>query len=152
MATIIALSSAVAHGHVGLSAAVPVLQALGHEVTALPTIILSNHPGWPHVAGRQIAPEDLTAMIDALDRNGWLGAHTECLTGYLPTPEHVAVAASLIDRLRAGTGTVRVTVDPILGDHPKGLYVAEAAQPRPCAIRSLTGPTCSRPTFSSLVG
>ena len=50
MARILILSSWVAHGHVGLSAAAPALQALGHEVTQLPTTVLSNHPGWPHVA------------------------------------------------------------------------------------------------------
>ena len=62
---ILALSSQVAFGHVGLSAAVPVLQRLGHSVTALPTVMLSNHPGWPHVAGRRVPVADLDSMIDA---------------------------------------------------------------------------------------
>lgn len=124
---ILALSSQVAFGHVGLSAAVPVLQRLGCAVTPLPTVMLSNHPGWPHVAGRQVPVTDLQAMIDALEANGWLAGHDTILTGYLPSPGHVTLAAGLIDRMRAGGSPVRVVVDPVLGDAPKGLYIDAAA-------------------------
>lgn len=126
---ILALSSQVAFGHVGLSAAVPVLQLKGHHVTALPTVILSNHPGWPHVAGQQVPVETLAGMIAALDDNGWLAQHDTVLTGYLPSADHVALAVQVIDRLRQLRPDLRVIVDPVLGDHPKGLYIdANAAQ------------------------
>lgn len=127
MPRIIAISSAVAHGHVGLSAAQPVLGALGHEVTALPTVLLSNHPGWSHVAGQRTAPADLSKMIDAIEANGWLPDHAAFLSGYLPSPDHVDVAAGLVARLRAAAPGIRIVVDPILGDAPKGLYIAEDA-------------------------
>ena len=125
---VLMLSSWVARGHVGLSAGAPALQLLGHEVTQLPTVILSNHPGFPHVAGRPVPVEQIAAMTEALAANGWLDTHDALLTGYLPTPDHVAFAAGLAERLkRAGA---RITVDPVLGDAPKGLYlplpVAEA--------------------------
>ncbi len=120
---ILALSSQVAFGHVGLSAAVPVLQRLGHAVTPLPTVMLSNHPGWPQVAGHPVPVADLRAMIGAIEANGWLGDHDTVLTGYLPSAAHVALAAEVIDRMRAGRPDLRVVVDPVLGDTPKGLYV-----------------------------
>ena len=84
MARVLAVSSQVVRGHVGLSAAVPALQRLGHEVWPVPTIVLSNHPGHPHAAGTEIEPGVLDAMLDALDRNGWLGEVDAVLTGYLP--------------------------------------------------------------------
>lgn len=127
MARILALSSWTATGHVGLSAVVPALQALGHEVTALPTVILSNHPGFPHAAGRPVPPGDLAVMIDALHLNGWLAGHDALLTGYLPSEEHVALAAALVQRLRCLATPPRIVVDPILGDDPKGLYLADSA-------------------------
>lgn len=131
MARVLILSSWVAHGHVGLCAAVPALQALGHGVTQLPTVMLSNHPGWPHVSGVPVPPEQLSAMIAALEANGWLTAHDALLTGYLPTPAHVRIACDLAARLR---GKARVVVDPVLGDAPKGLYLKpEAAE----ALRDL---------------
>lgn len=122
MTRILILSSLVAHGHVGLSAAMPVLQRLGHEVTGLPTVLLSNHPGWPHVAGQAVPVAQLDGMLDALCANGWLGEVETVLTGYLPTPGHVDFACRLIDRVGP---QARLVVDPVLGDAPKGLYIAE---------------------------
>src|SRR5688572_27846842 len=66
MARVLALSSQVARGHVGLSAVVPALQRLGHEVWPLPTILLSNHPGHAHAAGLRVDPAALEEMVDAL--------------------------------------------------------------------------------------
>ncbi|WP_323769509.1 pyridoxal kinase [Antarctobacter sp.] len=123
MARILILSSWVAHGHVGASAGAPALQALGHTVTQLPTVMLSNHPGWPHVAGVPVPPERVSAMIDAVAANGWLAEQDALLVGYLPTPEHVALAADLVARMRR-LGA-RIVIDPVLGDAPKGLYIAE---------------------------
>jgi pyridoxine kinase len=137
MAHVIVVSSWVAHGHVGLCAAVPVLNALGHRVTQLPTVQLSNHAGWPHVSGGPVPVDTLAGMVEALDRNGWLSQADAILTGYLPSAAHVDFAAGLIDRLRAATPTLRITVDPVLGDAPKGLYIAPEAAG---AIRDLLLP------------
>jgi pyridoxine kinase len=127
MARILAISSAVARGHVGLAAIVPALQRLGHDVTALPTMLLSNHPGHAHFAHCRVEPADLGRMLDSLDANGWLEEIDAVLTGYLPTREHVAFAASAIERARARNASVLVCCDPILGDDPKGLYIDERA-------------------------
>jgi pyridoxine kinase len=123
MARVLALSSMVARGHVGLSAAVPVLQRLGHEVIALPTVLLSNHPGHRRAAGMEVPAEKLALMLDALDANGWLGEVDGVLSGYLPTPAHVRFAASLVDRVRRRRPEALFFCDPVLGDDPKGLYL-----------------------------
>ena len=46
MARILAISSHVVRGNVGLAATVPALQSLGHEVWALPTVLLASRPGF----------------------------------------------------------------------------------------------------------
>jgi pyridoxine kinase len=129
MARILAISSQVAHGTVGLSIIAPALQALGHEVIGLPTVILSNHPGHAHVAGEQIAPKVLHAMLDALEANGWLTGLDAILTGYLPSADHVAFAAEAVRRVREVNGADAVTYlcDPVIGDDPKGLYIDQSA-------------------------
>jgi pyridoxine kinase len=127
MPKVLAISSQVARGHVGLSAIVPALQALGHEVVALPTILLSNHPGHRVAAGERVAPDLLTRMLDALERNGWLAEIDAVLTGYLPSAAHVAFARTAIDRVRGMRPDTLLLCDPVLGDHPKGLYIAEDA-------------------------
>lgn len=129
MARILAISSQVARGNVGLSIIVPALQALGHEVIALPTVMLSNHPGHPLVAGTLMEPNVLHNMLDALAANGWLAGLDGVLTGYLPSAEHVAFASAAVRRTRAATPHKPLTYlcDPVLGDDPKGLYIDEAA-------------------------
>ncbi len=129
MARILALSSQVARGNVGLSIIAPALQALGHEVIALPTVILSNHPGHAHVAGARVDPAVLHQMLDALDANGWLAGVDGVLTGYLPSVAHVSFALECVRRVRKSQGRHAVTFlcDPVLGDDPKGLYIDEAA-------------------------
>lgn len=117
---VLAVSSWVAAGHVGLSAAAPALRALGRPVTELPTVLLSNHPGFAQVAHQPMPVAALRAFVAAQDANGWGQRHGALLLGYMPTPAHVEFAAQLAaDR----AGTLRVIVDPILGDAPKGLYV-----------------------------
>lgn len=129
MARILAISSQVARGHVGLSIVVPALQTLGHDVIAVPTVILSNHPGHTHVAGTAIDPDVLHDMLNALDANGWLAGLDAVLTGYLPTAEHVAFARRAVERARSVNAgrLVAYLCDPVLGDDPKGLYIDERA-------------------------
>ena len=129
MATILAISSLVAHGTVGLSIITPALQALGHTVIGLPTVVLSNHPGHAHVAGTRIEPAVLMAMLDALAANGWLEGVEGIVTGYLPSPAHVAFARAAVLRVRDARRGRALTYlcDPVLGDDPKGLYIDEAA-------------------------
>jgi pyridoxine kinase len=127
MSTILAISSQVARGHVGLSAAVPALQALGHDVIALPTVMLSNHPGHGQVAGQRVDPVLLRQMLATLDGHGWLNGVDAVLSGYLPTPEHVAVVAEAVALVRGHNPAATYYCDPVLGDDPKGLYIAEAA-------------------------
>lgn len=129
----LAVSSQVVRGHVGLSAIVPALQRVGHEVLPLPTIILSNHPGHRRAAGTRIEVNTLASMLDVLEANGWLAEIDAVLTGYLPTLEHVTFVGHCIDRVRASNAAATVLVDPVLGDDPKGVYIDPAAA---AAIRS----------------
>ena len=127
MTRIVALSSFVARGHVGLGALLPPLEALQHDVAALPTVVFSNHAGCRQVAGFEVDPQDLYRKADALAGNGWLEGAEAVVTGYLPTPAHVAFAVSLVTRVRAKTPKALFVCDPILGDEPKGLYIPQDA-------------------------
>lgn len=132
MLRILAISSQVACGHVGLSAIVPAVQALGAQIMALPSVILSNHPGHAYVAGERISPQMLEKMFAALDANGWLASLDRVLTGYLPSADHVSFAAGAIARVKAQSPDAEILCDPVIGDETEGVYIdIEAA----CAIR-----------------
>lgn len=127
MARVIAVSSQVVRGHVGLNAMLPALAACGHDVTAFPTILLSNHPGHGAVAGERTNPALLSRMLDTLDGHGWLHDVDAIVSGYLPSVEHVAFVEHLVERVRTQRPDVRYICDPVLGDDPKGLYIAQDA-------------------------
>ena len=127
MARILALSSQVVSGHVGLSAIVPALQRLGHEVLALPTILLANHPGRQPTSGTRIEPDVLRQMLDTLASNGRLDGIDGLLTGYLPSAAHVAIAMHAIDLCCAKNRKSLYLCDPVIGDDPKGLYIEPLA-------------------------
>lgn len=127
MAKILAISSEVVRGHVGNTAARLALQCLGHEVWALPTVILSNHVGHAKVAGLRLEPKLLDEMLEALASNGWIGEIEAVMTGYLPSADHVVLAAEWIARLKRARPRLHVLCDPVLGDDPMGLYVQEDA-------------------------
>lgn len=123
MARVLALSSQVAFGSVGLSAIVPALQWLGHEVLALPTVVFSSHPGYPRFAGEIVPVAQLTAMLDAIEANGWLADTAAIITGYLPTLDHVRLARSAVQRVRAANAGATYLCDPVFGDEPEGVYL-----------------------------
>lgn len=126
MARVLAISSHVSFGSVGLAAIVPALQWLGHEVVSVPTVVLSSHPGYPHFAGNAVSAEQLAAMLDAMERNGWLAETGAVITGYLPTVEHVRIARSAIERVLGANAGALYLCDPVFGDEPDGIYLPEA--------------------------
>jgi pyridoxine kinase len=123
MGRILAISSQVVRGHVGLSAIVPALQRIGHEVLPVPTILLSNHPGHPRAAGTRVEVNTLMSVLEVLDANGWIADLDAIITGYLPTPAHVLFASKAIDLVRQNSAKAVVVVDPVMGDDPRGLYI-----------------------------
>jgi pyridoxine kinase len=130
MARILALSSHVVRGSVGLAATVPALQSLGHEVWALPTVTLAARPGLGAAAtkasGRRAASaKELTGMLNALEQDGCWPMLDAVFTGYFASPEAVAAVAAAVTRIKKMKPGVRVLVDPIIGDAGR-LYVPEA--------------------------
>jgi len=130
MARILALSSHVVRGSVGLAATVPALQSLGHEVWALPTVMLAARPGLGAAAskasGRRAASaKELTGMLNALEQDGCWPMLDAVFTGYFASPEAVMAVADAVARIKAAKPAVRVLVDPIIGDGGR-LYVPEA--------------------------
>jgi len=127
MRRILVISSHVTYGTVGLAATIAPLQRAGIEVAALPTVVLSNHPGHTRFAGTKLEPALLEDMTAALDDNGWLGTFDGIFSGYLPTAAHVAWCSRVVERMRTLNPSVVYFCDPVLGDDPGGLYIDAAA-------------------------
>ncbi len=147
---ILAISSQVVAGHVGNSAAQFVLQVLGHEVWALPTVLLSHHPGHGKPAGRATSPDEMQSLLDSLWDGGWMDDIDAVMTGYFASAAQVEQAATCIARLKTTKPHLPVLVDPIIGDadisgkSPPNIYVAadvpKAIRTRLMPLATLTTP------------
>ncbi len=125
MAKVLAISSHVARGAVGLAATVPALQHLGHEVWALPTVLLASRPGLGRLVKREVPAADLADMLSALEADGCWPTLDAVLAGYFPSPQSVAAAAQEIGRIKMAKPGIAVLVDPVIGDAGR-LYVTAA--------------------------
>ncbi|MGD1935802.1 MAG: pyridoxal kinase [Candidatus Phaeomarinobacter sp.] len=128
---VLAISSQVVAGHVGNSAAQFVLQALGHEVWAVPTVLLSHHPGHGAPKGRSTSPQELENLLDSLWEGGWMDQVSGVMAGYFTSEDQIKIAAATIARLKKLRSDLPVLIDPIMGDEG-AVYVADAV---PDAIR-----------------
>jgi pyridoxine kinase len=155
MGRVLAISSHVARGHVGLAATVPALQWLGHEVWALPTVLLASRPGLGRFVRHDVPGPSLQAMLLALEADGNWASLDAVFTGYFGSAAAVAVAADAIGRIRHANAKSMVLVDPIIGDAGR-LYVpgetaaairdrllplADVATPNLFELQWLTGAT-----------
>ena len=112
MGKVLAISSHVVRGAVGLAATVPALQYLGHEVWALPTVLLSSRPGLGRLVKRDMPAAELTDMLSALEADGCWPTLDAVLTGYFPSRECVEAAAK---SMAAVTGGLPMGLFPNLG-------------------------------------
>lgn len=125
MTRVLSVSSHVAYGPVGNSAAVPAMESLGLTVHALPTVFLSNHPGLGRPAGIRVPALDLAAMAEALETLGVLYGLSGVMTGYFAADEQVRCIAQTVRKLKVANPSLSYLCDPVLGDDETGLYVPE---------------------------
>lgn len=124
MAKLLTISSWVARGHVGNAATSFPLMRRGHDVVALPTVILAHHPGHtPNPTRTEIAPlldmgSDVLMSPDPHPVDG-------ILVGYVARPPQAANIAGIVAQARALRAGIPLVVDPIMGDEG-ALYVDPA--------------------------
>jgi pyridoxine kinase len=135
---ILSIQSEVVYGHVGQGAARPALQYLGHEVWAIPTVILSGHAGRKAVTGEPVSAELMARLLDGVSRSGWLAHCDAVLSGYLGSAEQAAVVAAAVRAVRKANPRALYCLDPVFGDEgrayaKRGVAEAMATQLLPLA-------------------
>ncbi|MGI9570240.1 MAG: bifunctional hydroxymethylpyrimidine kinase/phosphomethylpyrimidine kinase [Desulfobulbia bacterium] len=123
--TVLAISSQVVYGSVGLSIAVPCMESFGFRVLPVPTVILASRPGLGTYTALEIQSEDLGKFLLSLRTDGWFDRISGILTGYFLNPEQVRQVADTITLVKEKRKGVVYVCDPVLGDIPEGLYVSE---------------------------
>ena len=124
MSLLLSVQSFVSYGYVGHSAAMPALQALGVEVNALHTTLLSSHPGYEGFDGQRVDSALFARLAQALRVRHTHHPYDAMLWGYLAHAELAQQTLALARALRAQTPGLRIFCDPVLGDQGR-LYVHE---------------------------
>src|SRR5262245_8321501 len=146
--SVISIQSQVAFGHVGNSAAVFPLQMHGIDVTAVPTTLLSNRPGYPSIRGRVLDAQLVADLLRGIEERAAVEACDMILSGYLGSPEIGAVVADFVARAKtrnkARNPKLYYCCDPVLGDRDRGLFVPADIPPlvrdRLCPLADIITP------------
>jgi pyridoxine kinase len=119
------ISSFVSASRIGGGAQQYVLAAHRIDPVLAPTVLFGRSPA-TGAKGEVTSPEVLRRMLGDIEADAVFGDLDLVITGYFTLPEQVEIAASLLERIRAGAARQPVVVvDPIMGDAPQGLYVTE---------------------------
>lgn len=116
------LSSYVAAGRIGGGAQQLALAALGIDPILVPTVMFGASPA-KGGRGRATDLELFQNLLDGVESQGLLGRLDLIVTGHFSLPGQVLLACDTIAKARSNRRQPIVVVDPVLGDHPKGLYV-----------------------------
>ncbi|MBL1240645.1 MAG: bifunctional hydroxymethylpyrimidine kinase/phosphomethylpyrimidine kinase [OCS116 cluster bacterium] len=125
MAVILAISSQVAYGRVGMSAYNFALQKLGHEVICLPTVNWLTHPKLGKPIGEVMNADKLADMGAELISLRLEEKIDYVLSGYFANAGQAHSVKWLVTQLKSRNPDIKYCCDPVMGDLPKGLYVDE---------------------------
>lgn len=123
--SVISIQSQVVHGHVGNSAAVLPLQAHGLNVAAVPTTLLSNHPGFETMRGRVLESELVGDLLRGVEERGLIETSHYIVSGYLGSRANGDVVAAFVRRARQINPDITYICDPVMGDSTLGVFVAD---------------------------
>jgi pyridoxine kinase len=123
---ILSIQSAVAHGHVGNSAAVFPLQRIGVEVLPVYTVTFSNHTGYGSWRGPLIAPSDVHEVILGIEERGVFPEIDVVLSGYQGSDGIADVILDAVARVKAANPDAIYACDPVMGNAVSGCFVAPA--------------------------
>jgi len=123
---ILSIQSAVAHGHVGNSAAVFPLQRIGVDVLPVYTVNFSNHTGYGAWRGPMIDPTDVREVITGIEERGVFDQIDAVLSGYQGGEGIADVIIDAVARVKAANPDAVYACDPVMGNAKSGCFVAPA--------------------------
>lgn len=150
---VLSIQSEVVYGHVGNGAARFALQRLGHEVWAVPSVLLSSHAGYATVAGEPVAADLMARLIGGLEANGWLAQCDGVLSGYLGQADQADVVADAVRLVKRRNARALYCLDPVFGDDGRAYAkhgVAEAMAKTLLPLADIVTPNAFE--LSSLAG
>ena len=121
---VLSIQSAVAHGHVGNSAAVFPLQRIGVEVVPVHTVNFSNHTGYGAWRGPLIPPPEVAEVLLGVEERGVFPQIDAVLSGYQGGAGIADVIIDAVRRVKEANPAAVYACDPVMGNAKSGCFVA----------------------------
>ena len=96
-------------GKCSLTVALPILSAMGHSTSVLPTAVLSTHTGFPNP---EVQPMTENLLPFAAQMASVGGGFDAISTGYLSDPKQAEAVCQVLDKFDC----LKI-IDPAMGDH-----------------------------------
>lgn len=122
---ILILSSHVCTATVGGALQAALLSELRIRAFLVPTVLFGRHPGLGPPGGGATPDDHFAGMIEGVRASGALRSVEAVIAGYFASPQQVRLAGRAIDEVKIANPSARIVIDPIMGDEPRGLYIAE---------------------------
>jgi pyridoxine kinase len=123
---VVSIQSQLVFGHAGNSAGVFPLEYAGIPVSPVPTVLFSNNPHYPSMAGDVIPPDTVSALLDALLERQPPANIRAVLSGFLGAAGIPPRIADFVGRVKARNPTAAYVLDPVMGSHEAGDVVDAA--------------------------
>jgi len=123
---VVSVQSQVIYGRVGNNVAMAAFHAAGLCAAAVPTVLLSNTPHYPSLHGGPVPIDWFAGWLDDLVARQCLQRLRLMQLGYLGSAAQAQVLADWLAARQAVQPNLHVHIDPVIGDHDKGIYVDPA--------------------------
>lgn len=118
----VVIGSQLAYGAVGNNTVARMIEAAGHRCVQVPTVVLSNLPHYPSLAGGPVPETWLTGFLDDLLARQVLDDTQYVFVGYLGEARQAEIIAAWYLRARELYPQLKLILDPAMGDDDVGLY------------------------------
>ncbi len=121
--TTVIIHSKVSYGYVGNNTTSFILQMGGYEVITVPTVLYSNHLGYPTVGGGRVSDGLFASILKGITDLQILDNVSTVITGFIGSAEQVRITAEFIKMVKKQKPEMIYLLDPVMGDTDKGQYV-----------------------------
>jgi len=121
---VLSINSHVCYGHVGAQAALLPMQRLGVDVHHVPTVLLSNHPGYGGYGGGPVKLVRFDDLVDNLITRGFVDGCSALHSGYLGQGGTEDGVRRALTRLKSHRPDALYLCDPVIGDNDR-MYVPD---------------------------